>query len=287
VGYWKDDLTLWTRGTAAVPYSARAHFNLGVALYKRGRLDAAISNYSQAVKIDPDGRHQHYNLAVALEDKGRWHEAVVEYKEELRIVPDEAQAHSNLGRLLMTREGKVDEAMSHFRHAIQAAPSFADAHLNLGLALAAKGQLPEAEAEFREALEANPKLPSANWNLARALMAQRETPEAVNHLRAELGLKWNNQVANDLAWMLATSPDPSVRNGAEAVQLAERICSRTHYRIPTALDTLAAAYARAGRFGEAAATARKAIPLASPGQKREFEARLRLYEARRPYESAR
>jgi lipopolysaccharide biosynthesis regulator YciM len=73
---------------------------------------------------------------------------------------------------------------------------------------------------------------------------------------------------NNLAWALATSPDASKRDGKRAVQLAERACDLTQYQQPIMVGTLAAAYAEAGRFDDAVATAQKARDIAlALGQK--------------------
>ena len=87
--------------------------------------------------------------------------------------------------------------------------------------------------------------------------------------------------------MLATSPDAGLRNGAEAVRLAERACELTHYVEPSFIGTLAAAYAEAGRFPEAVTTAEKAEQLATDaGSKKTAEEnrqRLEFYRAAKPY----
>jgi tetratricopeptide (TPR) repeat protein len=92
---------------------------------------------------------------------------------------------------------------------------------------------------------------------------------------------------NEAAHVLAASPEASVRNGAEAVTLAERAVKLSGGREAMYLDTLAAAYAEAGRFPDAIATARRALDVATrPDQSQLREglaARLRLYEARKPY----
>ena len=122
------------------------------------------------------------------------------------------------------------------------------------MALGQLGRTREAVAQYREALRLNP-------NLAGAL--------------------------NNLAWALAASPDDELRNGAEAVRLAERACELTHYGQSLFIGTLAAAYAEAGRFPEAVATAEKAEQLATTaGSKKpagENRQRLELYRAGKPY----
>ena len=93
---------------------------------------------------------------------------------------------------------------------------------------------------------------------------------------------------NNLAWVLATHENPQARNPAEAVELAERACKITHYERPETLDTLAAAYAAAGRFDEAVKIAEKAVELAVLSEDTitrpdDIRRRLRLYRERKPY----
>jgi len=94
-------------------------------------------------------------------------------------------------------------------------------------------------------------------------------------------------IANNSAWSLATSPEATNRNGALAIELAKYACERTHYREVMLIGTLAAAYAEAGRFDEAIATAQKACDLASQLGKPELVERnqqlLALYRAHQPY----
>jgi hypothetical protein len=95
---------------------------------------------------------------------------------------------------------------------------------------------------------------------------------------------------NNLAWLLATSPDASVRDGARAVRLAERACEITGYQQTILVGTLAAAYAEAGRFDDAIATAGKACTLASASGEQDLLQKTRqlleLYRAHKPYHQA-
>ena len=92
---------------------------------------------------------------------------------------------------------------------------------------------------------------------------------------------------NDTAWLLATSPNVSVRNGVEAVELAQRAVRLSAGREPAVLGTLAAAYAEAGRSSEAVQTARKALGLAvqqnKPRLAESIRTKIRLYESGTPY----
>lgn len=92
---------------------------------------------------------------------------------------------------------------------------------------------------------------------------------------------------NNLAWILATHPDPKIRNGIEAVKFAERLCALSQHQSPVGLDTLATAYAEAGRFSDAVSTAQKAVgligPSANPAKILGMKSRLDLYKQGRPY----
>jgi Flp pilus assembly protein TadD len=90
---------------------------------------------------------------------------------------------------------------------------------------------------------------------------------------------------NQVAWVLATSPDASVRNGAEAVKMATRAVELSGGREPDTLDTLAAAYAESGRWEQATETARRALALAREPLAKDIRARLALYENRQPFRS--
>jgi len=93
--------------------------------------------------------------------------------------------------------------------------------------------------------------------------------------------------ANNLAWLLATHPDPDIREPLAAIEVAEGLRRDGERLGSDQLDTLAAAYAAAGRFPEAGLTASAAAQLARntgrPELAREIEARLRLYRAQRPF----
>ena len=128
--------------------------------------------------------------------------------------------------------------------------------------------------------------------LAAALLARGRPAEALQQWREILRLEPNNLlVINNMAWLLATNPDPAVRNGAEAVRLAGRAVELSHGREPTVLATLAAAQAETGRFQAALATEAKALELATAqGQAalaHSLRARMDLYRAGKAFRDKR
>jgi tetratricopeptide (TPR) repeat protein len=123
---------------------------------------------------------------------------------------------------------------------------------------------------------------------AEALYAKGQVAEAIARYTEALQLEPDLSAAlNDLAWIRAAHSQAQFRNGAEAVHLAERACRLTGYRQPMLVGTLAVAYAEAGRFDEAAATAVKARALALAAGRNEmaeqFQQLVGLFRARRPY----
>ena len=224
---------------------------------------------------------------MALAGRGQWDEAVPHFRKALEIRPDFADAHNNLGIALASR-GQWDEAVPHFRKALEIRPDFADAHNNLGLALASRGEFDEAMVHYRKALEVKPDYAKARKNLDIVQSRWEETRKGLAGRRELLRARPDDAaLLNDMAWVLATNPNASLRNGAEAVELAQRAVQLSDGREPAILGTLAAAYAEAGRFPEAVKTAHQALDLATEQNKQSLAESLRakipLYEAGTPF----
>jgi tetratricopeptide (TPR) repeat protein len=167
-------------------------------------------------------------------------------------------------------------------------PNYAIAHCNLGVNLAAMGRVDDAITHYRIALDLNPTLAEASYNLGSALVSQGRFAEAASQYRTALRLKPEAaSIYNQLARLLATCPDASVRNGSEAIALAQQAAKLTNGREPMILDTLAAAYAEAGQYREAVQTAKQAVQLATqqhqPALSESIQSRLQLYETRTPF----
>ena len=175
-----------------------------------------------------------------------------------------------------------------FRHTLEVTENNFMAHNNLGTALGEKSQIEEAISQFQQAIRLKPNIAEVHYNLALALARENQIDEALKQLHEAIGLKPDYPAAlNNLAWDLATGPDAKVRDGALAVKLAERACELTHYQETIFVGTLAAAYAEAGRFDDAMATAQKAVAIAEKNGEQEMLRKnrelLSLYEAHQPY----
>ena len=302
------------------PKAADAESNLGAALYCLGKTAEAIEHLTNAIQINPDYALAHYNLGNALLQQDKLAEAAAEFRLTVKLNPRYAEAHNNLA-LALAKQNKLDEAVAEFRRALAVQPGLAPAHYGLGEVMVDQGKLDEAAAQFSEVtrlqpghelswlqlgitrakqgkpaeaaeafsalLRIKPDAADAHCHLAAVLAAQHKTGDAVLHYRKALQMAPNLADAlNNLAWILAANPDGQVRNGREAVDLAERACKLTAYKEPLFIGTLAAAYAEAGRFTDATAAAEKAEALAEKANQPDLAAKnrelLKLYRAGQP-----
>ncbi|UCF02040.1 MAG: tetratricopeptide repeat protein [Deltaproteobacteria bacterium] len=267
--------------------SPEAHNNLGLAMARQGYVDRAIDQYFTAVRLKPDYPQAHNNLGNALASQGRFDQAISHYSEALRIKPENAEAHSNLANVLASK-GRFKEAIDHYSQALQIKPDNFEAHNNLGVVLADQGKFDEAIEHYYEALRIEPNNTIAHIQLALVWLSQQRTDKAIEHYQKALSFSPDSTVVlNNLAWILATHENSSFRDGARAVQLAEKACTLSGYKNAIFLDTLAAAYAEAGRFHEALQTAQKASKLSVAEGRvelaKEIERRMQLYKAGKPF----
>jgi len=255
------------------PEYALAHYNLGNALLEQNQLAEAAAEFRLTVKLNPYYADARNNLALSLAKQGKPDEAMAEFKRALALQPGLAPAYYGLGEVLVD-QGKLDEAVVQFHEVLRLQPNYQPAWVQAGLARARQGMPAEAAEAFSSALRIKPDDAEVHCRLAAALASQHRTKEAVQHYRAALKLAPDlPEALNNLAWILAANPDAQVRDGREAVDLAERACKLTDYKQPQLIGTLAAAYAEAGRFAEAVATAEKAKALAEQANQAELAAR--------------
>jgi tetratricopeptide (TPR) repeat protein len=188
VRLWKDGETLLSHTTRVTRANAVAHNNLGVALTAQDRIDAALEQYLEAVRINPDYADAHNNLGNALRAKGRVAEAIEHYEQALRLNASFPDAHYNLG-ISLAQTGRLEEAIGQYREALRLKPEYPEAHNNLGNALADAGRFDEAIEHYREALRIEPEFAEAHYNLGIALRQAGRLEEAIEHYRQALGLK--------------------------------------------------------------------------------------------------
>ena len=318
---YADPATFWRAAITANPDAWLAHNNLGSAIFEQGQVDEAIAHFQRALEIQPDYARAHYNLAGILREKGQLDQAAIHFQRALEIQPAYSMAHYNLGEILR-QEGRLDEAIAHFRRAVEIRPDYADAHKALGATLLRKGEMDEAIIHLQRALEIRPDGAEDHNNLAGVLWQQRRVGEAIEHYHKALELRPDYALAHhnfgkllqqegqvqeaiahyqkaleiqpdlaaargSLAWVFATSPEASLRDGARAVELAQEALRVSGDSNPMLVATLAAAYAQAGQFPRAIETARRALESATAQNRtalaKRVQAQIALYQTGSPY----
>jgi protein O-mannosyl-transferase len=285
--YWRNSESLWNHTLACTSDNAIAYDYRGGSFLRQGRLEEEIADFQRALEIEPYYAEAQYDLGTALLQKGQLNEAITHFQKALEINTNYADAYDNLGNALL-QKGNVDAAIDHFRMALKIMPGSAEAHNNIGNALLQTGNLDEAIVHFQQALQIKPDYAEAYYNLGNALLQKGDMGEAITNYQRALQIRPDYAKAlNNLACLLAACPQASLRNGNKAVELAQRANQLGGNVNPTFLDTLAIAYAEAGRFPEAVETAQRAIQLARSQSNTaladSIQPQLELYQAGIPF----
>ncbi|MFQ5806554.1 MAG: tetratricopeptide repeat protein [Phycisphaerae bacterium] len=287
----------------------------------QGRLEEAAEHFRRVLEARPDALDVQARLADVQARLGRYAEAEAGFRVVLERNPEDGYTLERYCDLLMKLERaeeaetllweaparhptnplirlqlgialfnlkKDGEAREQFQACLDMSPDRARARYFLGRLAQRGGDLAGAKRHWERIIETTPHSLEAYLALAETAMHERDFATAERYMRD--GLKqapYSAGLANGLAWILATSPDESQRNGEEAVRFAENACANTQRRQHEFLDTLAAAYAEAARFDDAVKTAREAVRLAEEARDEEaaaeYRRRLALYEKKQPY----
>ena len=291
---YHDPETLWRATIATNPNCWMAYNNLGVALSSRGAFEEAIPNFDKSLQRHVERKallnyaDAHYNLANALIEKGELPRALSECRLAITLEPNNSDAHVAFGNALLA-SGDVEQSVAEYQRALKLRPDNAGAQYNLGNAFQQKGENAAAIDHYEKALALSPNLAEAHLNLGNILLQQAHEEVAIRHYRAALAVSPHSiKTLNNLAWALASVSPKSLRNGPEAVTLAEQARTLPGGNDPSVLYTLGAAYAESGQFDKATETARRALDLATSGRNTsmadEIRRSLQLYEKGLPYE---
>ncbi len=259
-------------------HSASLH-HLGIIALQRGQPQAAIEPIGRAIAIDGRNPECRFNIALAFQSLGRLNEAVIQYREAIRLKPDYIDAYNNLGNALLqtgapaeaiatyeriialrptaeahcnlanvfARSGRLDDAVTHFRRALALKPDFVAAHNNLASALTGLGRPDEALLHFQKAIALDPKLVEAYVNVGNILLAQGKQAEAVAQFQRALAINPNFPDAH------ANLGNVFLAQGrlSDAAQCYQRALDLKP-DLPDASNNLGIVFAAQGNFAEAA-----------------------------------
>jgi tetratricopeptide (TPR) repeat protein len=263
------------------PNHVQAHNSLGSALLRQGDLDAALEHFQRVVQLQPDFAPVQNNLGALYQQRNEVELAIQHYREAIRLNPRYSKAYNNVG-VLLRKQARWDEAAEYFRQALTINPDFAEAHFNLGMIFDQQGDESSAVAEYQQALRLNPRYGPAHQRLGMQLERQGQWRAAAQAYRRALqGPVPSVDAARRLAWLLATCPDSSLRNGQMALDMAQQCAAATRHADPEVLSTLAAACAATGDFASAVKWQAEALRFSPPQDQPRHQARLEALRAGR------
>jgi len=233
----------------AQPQAARDAFYKGIIEGKSGSPGKAIEHFGAAIRIDPEFVLAYYNRGLTLQALGENERAIRDYTDAIRLEASFADAYASRGTAYENLR-QYDQAIRDYTEAIRLAPKTALNYANRASSHDKSGRYQEAIRDYEEALRLKPR---------------------------------DDETLDALAWLLATGANPALRNGKRAVQLAREACELTQWKEANHLDTLAAAYARAGDFASAVKWQMKALEDPDFRKATEARERLVLYRAGKPY----
>jgi len=251
--YWHDSESLFTHDLAVTQNNALAHLNLGSALQEEGKSAEALAQYHEALELDPQRFEADNNLGKLLFEMNQPEAALGYCLKAVQLNPRRASLHDSLG-LVLFKLNRFDEALGQFSEAAQLDASYAPARFQTGKVLLKLGRDAEAIPYFHEALRLDPE---------------------------------NYQMLIYVARVLASDKNSQVRNGTEALALADKANSLIGNAPAVGLDTTAMACAEIGRFEDAAQREQAAVKLAAAaGQKEDatlMQQRWQLYKKHQPW----
>lgn len=276
----------------AKPDFAFAQANLGRMLAAEGRHADAIPHLEKAIAVKPrDLQMRRLTVNCLQEIKVKPGQLTPHYQAILQIDPKDAEAHFQIGSHFYA-SGNPDEALQHFEVSAKLAPGNPGVQSTLGMMLVEREEYKSALFHLQTALDAmnadegDALVPKIQFQLALCQRAMGRYALSIKHFEAALGAAPRQlEIANELAWLLATCPDPAYRDGKKAVSMSWKLNKLDRDPNPQFLKTLAAAYAESGNFERALEAVDFAIKFLADGTSSEREVLVRhrkSYAAERP-----
>lgn len=266
-----------TYGAASPWRDAAFYWRRGYKLHLKGQFEKAIRAYDKAILKDKHNVCLYVNRGASWRCCNNLDKAVEDFNRAIRIDPENGLAYSNRAGAFL-KQNAFDNAIADYAKAIQLDAADLLVYLNYGLICLERGDADVAFELLSKAVSLDPDCGHAFAGRGFALSSKGEFRSAIGDYEEAIRLAPNDPIAsNNLAWLLATCPDESLRDGSRAEALATKACEICDWKDCKCVGTLAAAYAASGAFDKAVQTQQRAIALASNVEIGDFHSRLELY----------
>ncbi len=224
---------------------------MAAAQSQQRQFQDALLNLNQAIQLVPDMAEAYVDRARILGLTGDNPAALLNVEHALKLQPDFPDALF-LRASLLGKSGHYKRALADLKVLRQIDPKNRNALVQTAAVHLTAGQFSEALSAYDQLLNTDPEDGVALHGRGDALLGLGLQGQAVGDYEAALKIDpQNDEIRNNLAWLLATSTDDKLRNGARAVKLARAACEQTKFIRADYLSTLAAAYAETGDFQSA------------------------------------
>ncbi len=268
------------------PEDADTREALGVALSLAQKYDEAMESFDKAIELEPDSPTAYTHRGRIRAIKGDLPAALRDVEQALKLQPGSVQALM-LHASLLGSSGKFEQALADLNLLRQAMPDNSEVLLQMGMLYQAAKQPQKAIVMYDQLIDTNPKNMAAYRGRADARLSQGKQAEAIADYEEALAIEPKNSgVLNNLAWVLATSPEQELRDGKRAIELATQACEVTEYKQAHILSTLAASYAETGDFETAITWSKKSVELGEEELKEQLTKELESYQERKPWREA-
>ena len=251
----------------------RLYLLRGRIAFDARRFAEAAAAFRKAIAANPASTQARINLGSVLAELGESAEAIEQYQAALRLAPNNATAHYNLG-FLLAKQNQREQAIKHLQAVLSAQSEDADARFLLAQELLKSERREEALAEFSRLVETNPDNEDALLEQVKLLLQNKQYKQALERLeRGHTRFPQKGRTAALLAYLLAASPQPELRDGARALALAQLVYQSTNLVNHAAIVALA--LAELGRCSEAAEWQRRLLAAAEREQQTDLAGKLK------------
>jgi len=305
---------------AEEPGDASLQEALGMACMMSDQLDDACRAFDKAIELDPEAAGPLLQRARVFAVRGDRERALADIDRAVDLAPRDQSARLLRARILQ-QGGQSDRALADVESVLEQDPEMPAALEMKGLIAAEREDYPEAIRAFRRLAAKNPDDPVVLSQLGMLYLAAKQPREAIrrftkaleadaeafaalrgrsdaeisigDHLAAITDLEKahalkseDTGILNNLAWLLATSPNDSIRDGERSIRLAEKACEATGWKEAHLISTLAAGHAEKGDFETASKYSRQAVEAdaaAGGAVEEQLKNELTSYEAGKPW----